>query len=338
MKAFVCHQLGAPETLSFEDIVLPEISAGTLRVEVHASDIGYQDLLLVSGSYLLKPSLPFVPGNVVAGTVVEIGPGESRHKIGDRVVALLPFGGHAEGAIVRSAAAVPIPAGVTFAEAAALGIAYATAYQGLVDCAHLKAGETLLVRGATGGVGLAAVDIGRALGATVIAAVSSEPRATLAVDAGAHHAIINPAEGLREPVRELTSGRGADVVFDTVGADFRRACLQTVARRGRILIVGFAGGEIPQIPANYPLNKYCSIHGVAWGYSVLEHEPEDYARILSAVLALKQERRIGMPGVVSVPPDGAIERMTQMAARAATGRAVIQFQTVSDEPSRQTLG
>lgn len=334
MKAFHCHRWGGPEALVFENIMLQPAAADQIRVDVLAADMGYQDLLILAGQYMVKPALPFSPGNVVAGIVSETGTTQ-RHAVGDRVLALLPYGGYSETVLVPAEAAVPLPDTVEFDEAAAFGIAHATAYQALVDAAELRPGEVLLVRGASGGVGRAAIEIGRALGAAVIAAASSPEKLQSAAAAGAQYLVDIQAENLRDRTMELTGGRGADVILDTVGSDFREACLRSIARKGRILIVGFAGGEIPQIPAHYILNKYCSVRGVAWGFSVFEREPKDYIRILSSVLELRKSGQIARPLINTVPPEGVVTALQALQSRSSIGRSVIDFRRqIPESPAR----
>lgn len=325
MKALVCHAWGGPSVLKFEEVAPRSLGKGDVRIDVHAADIGFQDVLLVAGRYQLKPEFPVTPGNVVAGTIEECGETVTHLSVGDRVVSLMPHGGYSEEVVVPAGAAFPLPGSVPFVEGPALAMAFATAYQGLVDRAHLARGETLLVRGAGGGVGMAAVEVGRALGAEVIAAASSPEKLAAAKRAGAGHLIDTSAGSIRDRVMEITRGRGADVIFDTLGSDFQQACLRTVARRGRILIVGFAGGEIPAIPAHYILNKFCSVLGVAWGYSVFEKEPSHYKQVLEGVMALRTGNRIGPLALNRIGPQDVVSALSALASRSAIGRTVLEF-------------
>lgn len=326
MKAFFCHGWGDASTLRFEPFPVRPLQRGEVRIDVGAADIGFQDALMIAGKYQLKPAFPFVPGNVAAGRVSESADGAIDLKAGDRVVALMPYGAFSQQVILPAASAVKLPDAVAFDEAAVLAMPYATAYQGLVDRAQLQPKDVLLVRGAAGGVGLAAVELGRALGATVIAAASSRQKLAVCAAAGADHLVNTSDDDVRERVLSLTTGRGADVIFDTLGTDFKNVCLRSIARRGRILIVGFAGGEIPAIPANYVLMKLCAILGVGWGYSVFEKEPAHYREVLSSLLTMRAAGRIAPRALKRVGPDGLQGALLSMTSRAASGRSVLVFE------------
>lgn len=329
MKAFVCRQWGDPSVLRYEDIAPPPLRPGNIRVEVHAADIGFHDVLMLAGKYQVKPPFPFIPGAGVAGIVRECGESLRHLAVGDRVVARLPAGGFAEEAIVPAGAAVKVPDTVGFSEAVVLSAPYSTAYQGLVDRGNIVPGEVLLVRGAGGGVGRAAVVIGHAMGAVVIAAASSAEKLDEARLASADYLINTSVEDVRGRVLEITEGRGADVIFDPVGADFKQACLRSIARRGRILIVGFAGGEIPEIPAHYVLNKFCAVIGVYWGYS--EKEAAHYQEILAEVLRMRSEGRIPALPIRTIGPERVISALNALSSRSSVGSTVMAFDRTSSD-------
>ncbi|HVR55349.1 MAG TPA: NADPH:quinone oxidoreductase family protein [Pseudolabrys sp.] len=323
MKAAVCHEWGGPLVLHVEERPRPALSANEVRVAVRSAGIAFQDTLLIAGKYQTKPNFPVCPGNEICAEVEECGNGVRNLKPGDKIIALLPSGGYAEQAILAEGSAVKIASEIDDYDAGVLGMAYGTAYQALVGRAQLKAGEYLLVRGAGGGVGLPAVQIGAALGARVIAVASSKGRRERAMASGAHHAIDSAEPNFRDAVFSLTGGQGADVILDTVGREFREQVLRCVRRRGRILIVGFAGGEIPQIPAHYILNKLCSVIGVSWGYSVFLDEPANYRATLEAIVAMYEAGAIkpNISRIVSL--SGVREVLADIIANRLDGRAVI---------------
>jgi len=265
MRAIVCHALGEPETLSIETLPGPALGDTQVRVLVHAAGVNFADGLMVGGTYQEKPPLPFTPGFEIAGTVAEVGSAVTGLAIGDRVLGLTGVGGYADEAVVEAGAVYKIPDKMGFEAAAGFPIAYGTSHGALEWRADLKPGETLLVLGAAGGVGLTAVEIGHAMGATVIAAASSPDKLAVAKSRGAAHLIDTSAEDLRARVKDLTQGKGVDVVYDPVGGDLFDASLRSIAWEGRIIIIGFAGGKIPQIPANLLLVKNCSAVGFYWG-------------------------------------------------------------------------
>lgn len=325
MKAAVCREWGGPGVLQVEDRPIPALSPNDIRVSVRSAGIAFQDTLLIAGKYQTRPPFPVCPGNEICAQVEECGTAVSGLKPGDRILALLPSGGYAEQAVLPEGAAVRIASDIEDNDAGVLGMAYGTAYQGLVDRAQLKAGEFLLVRGAGGGVGvgLAAVQIGAALGARVIAVASSKARRERALAAGAHHTIDSADPDFRDAVFAITGNQGIGVIFDTVGSHFKEQVLRCIGRRGRVLIVGFAGGEIPQIPAHYILNKVCSVIGVTWGYSMFLSEPAYYRAVLQAVVAMYQAGAIKPHITRIVSLSGAREALLDLIANRLDGRAVI---------------
>jgi NADPH2:quinone reductase len=272
MRAVLCKQFGGPESLVVEEIAAPVLRPGTARVAVHAAGVNFGDTLMVAGTYQEKPPLPFTPGFEIGGQVLEVAPGVSTVKPGDRVMGTLSHGGYADEAVVPADDLTPIPDAMDFAVAAAFPVAYGTSHGALEWRARLLPGETLLVHGAAGGVGITAVEIGKAMGATVIATAGSAEKLAIARRHGADALIDYSREDVRERVRALTAGRGVDVVYDPVGGDAFDASLRAIAWEGRIVVIGFAGGRVPQIPANLVLVKNCDIIGFYWG-SYRKHKP-----------------------------------------------------------------
>ena len=265
MKAVVCQAFGPPESLVVTDLPSPKVSSGQALVDVKACGVNFPDTLIIEGKYQFRPEPPFSPGGEVAGVVAEVGEGVTHVKPGDRVVALMPWGGYAEQLVADAVRLIPIPDGVSFVQAAATLTTYGTTYYALADRANLHKGETLLVLGAAGGVGLAAVQLGKLMGARVVAAASSPEKLETCKANGADLLIDYAKEDLKDRVKALTNGAGADVVYDPVGGKYSEAALRATAWNGRLLVIGFAAGEIPKIPLNLTLLKGASIVGVFWG-------------------------------------------------------------------------
>ena len=265
MRAVVCENWCEPEGLTVGDLPEPEMLKNGVRIAVRAAGINFADTLMIRGDYQVRPPHPFSPGLEVAGDVIDCAPGVSRAKIGDRVMSTVHYGGFAEQVVANQADVYVIPESMAFVTAAAIPVVYGTAHIGLKYKLELKAGETLLVNGAAGGVGLSAVEIGKKLGATVIAAAGGAEKLAVAKQYGADHLINYRSEDIRARVKVMTEGRGVDTVFDPVGGSAFDASLRAVTQRGRILIVGFASGTVPQIPANLLLVKNISVIGYYWG-------------------------------------------------------------------------
>lgn len=270
MKAVLCKALGLPETLVVEEV--PDFTAGPGQVviDVHACGVNFPDFLIIQGKYQAKPALPFSPGGEVAGYVKSIGEGVTDLAPGDRVLCFIGsgHGGFAEQALVRAPMVVKIPPEMDFVTASAFLLTYGTSYYALKDRGELKPGETLVVLGAAGGVGLAAVELGKAMGARVIAAASTDAKLAVCREHGADDGINYATEDLKERIKTLTGGKGADVIYDPVGGDYSESALRSIGWGGRFLVVGFANGEIPKIPLNLTLLKSCQIVGVFWGASI----------------------------------------------------------------------
>jgi NADPH2:quinone reductase len=265
MKAVLCKELGPPEKLVVEEVPSPKPGKGQVVVSVKAAGVNFPDTLIIQGKYQFKPEPPFSPGGEVAGVVKELGEGVAGVKPGDRVIASSTYGGFAEEIAIDADRLVPIPQAMDYVPASAFILTYGTSYHALKDRAQLKPGETLLVLGASGGVGLAAVQLGKAMGARVIAAASSDAKLAVCKDNGAEELINYSSEDLRARVKAITAGRGLDVVYDPVGGPYSEPALRDMAWNGRFLVVGFAAGDIPKVPLNLPLLKGCSIVGVFWG-------------------------------------------------------------------------
>jgi NADPH2:quinone reductase len=281
MKAIVCKQLGLPNTLALEDLPSPRAAAGQIIVGVKAVGANFADVLMVQGRHQLTPPPPFIPGMELAGVVKEVGPGVSDYKSGDRVCAYLRHGGAfaEEVAVTVDHAVAPLPDNVDMVAAAAFPLTYGTSFHALADRGRLKPGETVLVLGASGGVGLAAVQLAKIMGARVIACASSAEKLATCRRHGADEVINYETENLRDAVRHLTDDKGVDVVCDQVGGKYAEPALRSMAWNGRYCVVGFASGAIPQIPLNLVLLKGCSILGVAVGSNALR-DPTDYRRHL----------------------------------------------------------
>ena len=265
MKALVCREFGPIENLTVEETDPPRPGPGQVLVDVKAASLNFPDALMVQGLYQVKPPLPFSPGHEIAGVVTKLGDGVLGVAAGDAVIGTPGVGGFAEQCVVARERLTPLPAGMDFATASAFVLTYCTTLHGLEDCGRLRSGESLLVLGAAGGVGTAAIEIGKALGARVIAAASSEDKLALCRDLGADETIDYVREDLRKRVLELTGGKGVDVVYDPVGGALTEAALRASAWGGRLLVIGFASGEIPAIRLNLALLKERSIVGVYWG-------------------------------------------------------------------------
>ncbi|AUD01739.1 NADPH:quinone oxidoreductase family protein [Spirosoma pollinicola] len=265
MKAILCRAFGLPDTLTLEEVPSLVPGPGEVLTQVKACSLNYPDTLTIRNLYQFKPSLPFSPGSESSGIVMAVGEGVRHVKPGDHVFTFGSHGGLAEERISDARATIPLPDGMDFITGASTLYAYGTSYHALKDRAQLKPGETLLVLGAAGGVGLAAVELGKLMGATVIAAASTDEKLAVCQEKGATHLINYSTEDLRQRVKEITQGNGVDVVYDPVGDKWAEPAIRSLAWKGRYLIVGFAGGEIPKIPLNLALLKGSSLVGVFWG-------------------------------------------------------------------------
>jgi NADPH:quinone reductase len=322
VKAILCQAYGPPESLVVADVPPPVAGAGEVVVSMKAASLNFPDVLIIQGKYQVKPPLPFSPGSEMAGIVKAVGEGVTRVKPGDRVMAFTTYGAFAEEVKTDADRLTPIPEAMDFANASAFGLAYATSDHALRDRGALRAGETLLVLGAAGGVGLAAIEIGKAIGARVIACASTDDKLSVCRAHGADETINYAREDLRARIRDLTAGRGADVVYDPVGGSYTEPALRSIAWRGRLLVVGFAAGEIPRIPLNLALLKGCAIVGVFWG-DFARREPSQAADSLRQLTRWFADGRIRPHISATFPLERAPEALALMAARKVTGKVVL---------------
>ena len=265
MRALLCKAWGGPETLVLEDLPSPRPGPGEVVIDVKAAGVNFPDVLIIQNKYQVKPPLPFAPGAELAGVIKEVGAGVTAFASGDRVIAMTTWGAFAEECVARVEQLIRMPAQLDFATAAAFTLTYGTSWHALKDRGQLRAGETLLVLGAAGGVGLAAIEIGKALGARVIAAASSAEKLAVCRAHGADETIDYATEDLRARLKAIVGDKGVDVVYDPVGGPYAEAAIRSTGWRGRYLIIGFAAGEIPRIPLNLMLLKGSSLVGVYWG-------------------------------------------------------------------------
>ena len=329
MKALLSREPGPPETLRLEEVPDPVAGPGELLVRVRACAINYPDVLIIEDKYQFKPARPFAPGGEVAGTVEAVGEGVSGWSVGDRLIAYHGHGGLAEKVAVPAAHAFPLPDAHSFAEGSTLLITYATVIHALWDRGRLKAGETLLVLGAAGGIGIAAIELGKARGARVIAAVSSEEKAQAARQAGADLAIVYPAgpfdkdglKALAEQFKSAVGPAGADVILDPVGGDYAEPALRSIAWEGRYLVVGFPAG-IPRLPLNLTLLKSCDVCGVFWG-AFAARDPKGNADHVAELFQLWGEGKISPRISATYPLDRGGEAIAAMAARKVIGKLVV---------------
>jgi NADPH:quinone reductase len=322
VKAVLCREYGPPESLVVEDVPSPAPGPGEVVVSVKAASLNFPDVLIIQNKYQIKPPLPFSPGGEVAGVVKAVGEGVAGAKVGDAVMALTTYGGFAEEVKVDASRLLPIPAGMDFTTASAFVFAYGTSDHALRDRAALEAGETVLVLGAAGGVGLAAIEIAKALGARVIACASSDEKLAACREHGADETINYLSDDLRKRVDALTGGKGADVVYDPVGGAFTELALRSCAWRGRLLVIGFASGEIPKIPLNLALLKGCSIVGVFWG-AFAKREPEAFAESIAGLARWYGEGKLRPHITATFPLERAAEALSRMAGRTVVGKVVL---------------
>lgn len=322
MKAVLCKQYGPPEKLVVEDIDSPQAGPGEVKIAIRACGVNFPDTLIIENKYQFKPPLPFAPGGEVAGDIVSLGKGVEGVAVGDRVIAVCGFGGFAEELVVGADRVAPIPDSMDYITAAGFTMTYGTSYYALKQRARLKGGETLLVLGAAGGVGLAAVEIGRVMGARVIAAAGSDEKLEFCRQHGADETINYNTENLKEKTRELTGGVGADVIYDAVGGDAFDQAIRCINWEGRLLVIGFASGRIPQLPVNLALLKGCQIVGVFWGAFTVR-EPATNAQNLAELAAWHAEGKIAAHVDVTYPLEKAADALAAMIARKAKGKIVL---------------
>ena len=322
MKAVLCKTFGPPESLVVEEIPSPVPGPGEAVISVKAASVNFPDVLIIQNKYQFKPPLPFSPGSELAGVVKEVGEGVKGFRPGDKVIAFTTYGAFAEEVKTEASRLVPLPEKMDFVSGAAFLLTYATTDHALRDRGALAAGETLLVLGAAGGVGIAAIEIGKILGARVIAAASTDEKVAICRAHGADDTINYATGDLRDQIKTLTGGKGIDVVYDPVGGPYTEPALRSLAWRGRLLVVGFAAGEIPKIPLNLTLLKGCSIVGVFWG-EFTRREPERFAEEMRQLGRWYGEGRIRPHISATYPLDRAADALNDMAQRKVVGKVVL---------------
>lgn len=325
MKAIICKTWGLPDTLTVEELPDPVPAAGQVSIEVQAAGVNFPDVLIIQNKYQFKPELPFTPGSELAGVVRAVGEDVTHLKPGERVIAFIGNGAFAQQVVAPAAVVMPMPPGMDFDTAAAITLTYGTSHHAVVDRAQLKAGETMLVLGAAGGVGLAAIEIGKALGARVIAAASSDEKLAVCKAHGADATINYSTQDLREAIKAATDGKGPDVIYDPVGGVYAEPAFRSIGWRGRYLVVGFANGEIPKLPLNLALLKGASLVGVFWG-EFARREPKANLAAMRELMGWLAQGKIkphisGRYALAETP-----KALNDMAARKVTGKIVIQPQ------------
>jgi NADPH2:quinone reductase len=329
MKAMLSKAVGGPETLVLEDVPSPEVNAGGVLIAIKAVGVNYPDVLIIEDKYQFKPPRPFAPGGEVSGVIKAVGAGVTNVKVGDRVLGNTGWGGMAEELVLDAARVIAIPDAMPFDQAAAFIMTYGTSYHALKDRGHAKAGETLLVLGAAGGVGLAAVELGKAMGLRVIAACSSQEKVDLTLKHGADAGVVygrgpfdkDGQKKLSEQLKSACGPSGANLIYDAVGGDYAEAALRAIAWEGRFLVVGFPAG-IPRIPLNLTLLKGCDVVGVFWGAAVAR-DPEGHQRNVRELLELYAAGKIKPYVSERFPLERASDAIVHLASRKAMGKVVV---------------
>ncbi len=322
MKALLCKQFGPPESLVLEDLPSPHPGAGEVVISIKAASVNFPDVLIIQNKYQFKPPLPFSPGSELAGVVKEVGAGVTNVKPGDKVIAFTAFGAFAEEVKTEAVRLLPLPEGMSYEEGASFILTYGTTDHALRDRGQMKAGETLLVLGAAGGVGVAAIEIGKALGARVIACASTDEKLAVCRQHGADETINYATEDLRERIKALAGGKGVDVIYDAVGGPYTEPAFRSIAWRGRHLVIGFAAGEIPKLPLNLALLKGASVVGVFWG-DFTRREPKVFAESARQLAKWYAEGKLKPHVSATFPLAKAAEAMNLLASRQAKGKVVV---------------
>ena len=326
MKVWLCENPVGVEALTWKELPTPEPQKGEVLIEIQAASLNFPDLLIVQNKYQMKPPLPFVPGSEYAGVVRALGEGVTHLKVGQSVACLSGTGGFGTHTLAPAALCMPLPEGFPPVDAAAFIMIYATSWHALMDRANLKAGETVLILGAAGGVGTAAIQIAKAAGARVIAAASSDEKCALCTELGAdatiNYSVHTPQQGLRDEIKRLTDGKGPDVVYDPVGGDFSEPAFRSIAWRGRYLVVGFASGPIPSLPLNLTLLKGASIVGVFWG-DFARREPKANAEMMQQLAVMYGKGQI-KPVIDQTLPMSELPKAYEiMGSRSVKGKLVM---------------
>lgn len=323
MRAMMCKAHGAPETLVLEELPAPALSDGTVRIGVHACGVNFPDLLIIKGEYQFKPQMPFAPGGEVAGEVIEVGAGVTSLKLGDRVMCLTGFGGYSDEIVIAEERCMKLPSNMDYATGAGFSMTYGTSYYALVQCAEMKPGESLLIHGATGGVGTSAVEIGKLLGAKIIATGGNDDKLRKLQEAYGVEHVINYNNGpFKDAVKALTNGQGADVIYDAVGGDVFDQSLRCINWNGRLLVIGFASGRIPSAPANMILIKNCKLVGVFWG-AFTAREPQTNKANFEQMFRWFEEGKLKPIVSQRFPLARAADAMNAIANRTVVGKAVL---------------
>lgn len=322
MRALICKEFCPPEGLVIDDLPMPEPGEGQVRIDVHAAGVNFPDFLIIQDKYQFKPDLPFAPGGEIAGVISAVGPGVTAFKTGDKVMASTLHGAFAEQVVADVVKTMHVPDAIPHDIAASLNIVYGTSYHAIFDRGEMKAGETVLVLGAAGGVGLATVELAKAGGATVIAAASSDEKLAICKERGADM-LLNYAEGdFRAKLKELCP-EGPDIIYDPVGGELTEKAFRSIGWRGRHLVIGFAAGEIPRIPLNLPLLKQASLVGVFWG-NYTRREPERYHQDMKTIMEWVIEGRIRPLVSGHYPLEEGGKAIRHIADRKAVGKLVVE--------------
>lgn len=322
MKAIICKEHGPAESLVYEELPTKPMGKNAARIAVKASGVNFLDTLIIQGQYQVKPPLPFSPGCELAGEIVEVGEAVTNVKVGDRVAASIPWGGYADEAVLAANMLIPLSDSMSFAEGAALPVVYGTAIHALKQRANIQPGETLLVLGAAGGVGLATIQLGKIMGATVIAAAGSDERLATCTAQGADHVINYNDENLRDRVKEITGKKGADVIFDAVGGDYFDEAIRVLAWEGRLLVVGFAAGRIPTPSINRLLLNSSSLMGVFWG-QFAQRDPKTNAQNFAQLMQWHAEGKYKPFIHQEYPLANAADALNAISNREVVGKAVL---------------
>jgi len=322
MRAVLCKEHGPPESLVMVDLPSPPCGAGQVRIAVHACGVNFPDTLIIQNKYQFKPPLPFTPGGEVAGEIIEVGAGVTNARVGDRVISMVGWGGYADELVADAHTIMPIPDGMDYVTGAGFTMVYGTSYYALKQRADIRPGETLLVLGAAGGVGLSAVELGKLMGARVIAAASSDSKLELCRQYGADEVINYSRESIKDRTKELTGGAGADVIYDAVGGDAFDQAMRCIAWKGRLLVIGFASGRIPELSVNLVLLKGCDVVGVFWG-AFTAREPDVNRQNLADLGAYFRAGKIKPHVSATFPLERAADALNVILERKATGKIVL---------------
>jgi len=322
MKAILCTRYGGPDDLELMDVPTPELGVGDALVRVKAAGLNFFDTLIIAGKYQVKPPFPFSPASEFSGVVERVGPGVTTVTVGDRVAASVGYGAAREMVVVNADKLVKLPEGVDFERAAGLIITYGTTLHALQDRAALKRGETLAVLGAAGGVGIAAVELGKLMEARVIACASSDEKLAFTREHGADDTVNYAREDLREGLRRVTDGKGPDVIYDPVGGPYAEAALRSIAWQGRFLVVGFAAGDIPKLPLNLVLLKGCDVRGVFWG-AWTERDPAGHRANVAKLMRWCADGKLSAHVHAVYPLEKTAEALKSLADRKAMGKVIV---------------